>query len=206
VPDQPNFEVASNWLRRCRETHLEACNRVHGRTHTLRLIDCKTRRLIVAKQGQPYICLSYVWGEAVHKAEFSTELPDVVPKTVEDAMFVAVNLEIPYLWVDRYCIDQANPLEKHNLIQNMDRVYQNADITIIAAVGDNPHYGLPGVRGTSRQRQLSLTVGEHTFVTAEEVAGQVKKSTWMSRGWTFQEMLLSRRRLIFTESQMYFQC
>ncbi len=29
---------------------------------------------------------------------------------------------------------------------------------------------------------------------------------WSSRAWTYQEGLLSRRRLLFTESQVYFQC
>jgi hypothetical protein len=29
---------------------------------------------------------------------------------------------------------------------------------------------------------------------------------WSSRGWNFQEGTLSRRRLVFTEAQLYFQC
>jgi hypothetical protein len=73
-------------------------------------------------------------------------------------MYVAINLDIPFLWVDRYCIDQANSEEKHDLIRNMDRIYEGAEITIIAATGDDPHHGLPGVRGTPRTPQPTLRV------------------------------------------------
>lgn len=31
-------------------------------------------------------------------------------------------------------------------------------------------------------------------------------SEWMTRGWTYQEALLPRRRLIFTDQQVYFEC
>jgi hypothetical protein len=124
---------------------------------------------------------------------------------VEDAMYVAINLDIPFLWVDRYCIDRANSEEKHDLIRNMDRIYEGAEITIIAATGDDPHHSLQGVRGTPRTPQPTLRVCGKAFVAAQEIAGQIQESTWSERGWTYQEMLLSRRRLVFTNSQMYFQ-
>jgi hypothetical protein len=33
----------------------------------------------------------------------------------------------------------------------------------------------------------------------------VEKNKWKTRAWTYQEPLLSRRRVIFTEEQMYFE-
>ena len=35
---------------------------------------------------------------------------------------------------------------------------------------------------------------------------EVETSKWNTRGWAYQEGLLARRRLVFTESQVYFQC
>lgn len=34
----------------------------------------------------------------------------------------------------------------------------------------------------------------------------IATSHWSTRGWTFQEATLSRRRLVFTDDQVYFQC
>ncbi|KAF7897535.1 hypothetical protein EAF00_005763 [Botryotinia globosa] len=35
---------------------------------------------------------------------------------------------------------------------------------------------------------------------------EIDNSVWNTRGWTYQEAFLSRRRLVFTETQCYFQC
>jgi hypothetical protein len=34
----------------------------------------------------------------------------------------------------------------------------------------------------------------------------IGRSCWASRGWTFKEAILSARRLVFTEYQVYFEC
>lgn len=34
----------------------------------------------------------------------------------------------------------------------------------------------------------------------------IKQSKWATRGWTYQEGCLSRRRLIFTEKEVLFLC
>jgi hypothetical protein len=76
-----------------------------------------------------------------------------VPKTIEDAMFVANKLGIPQLWVDQYCINQHNLAENIATINIMDAIYGNAELTIVAASGFDAHSGLPGIRRTSRISQ-----------------------------------------------------
>jgi len=34
----------------------------------------------------------------------------------------------------------------------------------------------------------------------------IPKTTWSTRAWTLQEAFLSRRRLVFTRDQTYFEC
>ncbi|KAK0724499.1 hypothetical protein B0H67DRAFT_107151 [Lasiosphaeris hirsuta] len=34
----------------------------------------------------------------------------------------------------------------------------------------------------------------------------IRGSRWSTRGWTFQEAVLSRRRLVFTAELVYFEC
>ncbi|EMD58309.1 hypothetical protein COCSADRAFT_31620 [Bipolaris sorokiniana ND90Pr] len=143
----PDYQFIQTQLDIWEEIHVQECKQSMTGKHTLRVIDCKSRQLTTVKPGEPYICLSYMWGSGTTQdvRELGNELPAGVPKAVEDAMAIAINLGIPYLWVDRYCIDQGNPQEKHRLVKNMNRIYEQAEVTIIAAIGDDPHHGLAGV-------------------------------------------------------------
>jgi hypothetical protein len=82
---------------------------------------------------------------------------------------------------------------------------EGAELTIVAAAGLDSGYGLSGV---SRVRQCKRTfeMGHYTFVAVESPKQEVHSSKWNTRAWTFQEALLSRRCLVFTETQCYFQC
>lgn len=187
-PYHADFSLARHWLRTCRARHPQECSPSPPRTDILRLIDCRTRRIVPATHGQHYVCLSYVWGAgAADISRDPTILPDVVPKTVEDAMFVAANLDVPFLWVDRYCIDQSNVQEKHTIIQNMDLIYKGGDLTIIASYGSDPHHGLPGVRGTTRRKQHQLRGPTFQYLAAEPVVDEILHSTWNDRGWTVRD-------------------
>jgi Heterokaryon incompatibility protein (HET) len=86
-------------------------------------------------------------------------------------------------------------------------VYKNAEITIIAAAGKDPQYGLPGVGRRHRASQPCAKIGEHFLVSAlDDLSYCIRDSPWMSRAWTYQEGLLSRRRLVFTDQQVYYAC
>ncbi|KAL6706141.1 hypothetical protein ACN47E_006057 [Coniothyrium glycines] len=210
IADYERIKLA---VEHCTEKHARCRPPTERSDLELTMIDCVNRCLIPFSLNRPYICLSYVWG-APSTEDSDATLPDALPKTIEDAMDVAAQLGIPYLWVDRYCIDQENLPVKLKTIQQMDKIYGCAEITIIATHGNGPHEGLPGVRGTARARQCRLDLGENVYVDAGlilptviwSLPEEIKTSTWFTRGWTFQEMLLSRRCLAFTSLGMYYQC
>ena len=105
------------------------------------------------------------------------------------------------------CIDQDNADVKRNQINAMNLVYSNAHLTIIAAAGEDSVYGLPGVGLRQRVTQEHVCVDETVFVrTFPHASETLKTSRWATRGWTFQEGLLSNRKLIFTDQQVAFQC
>lgn len=126
---------------------------------------------------------------------------------IEDAARVTLALGFQYLWVDQYCIDQQNAQDLQFQIGQMDRIYQCAEITIIAAAGENSDDGLPGISVKRESRQASVTIDSVDVVSL--IANpwkEVLDSTWNSRGWTYQEGRLSRRRLFFTPTQTIFDC
>ncbi|KAH8781246.1 hypothetical protein F5883DRAFT_539708 [Diaporthe sp. PMI_573] len=89
----------------------------------------------------------------------------------------------------------------------MDRIYRNADITIVAAAGQSAEHGLPGVSVARTERQIKATIkGIPVANMLEAAAGAITFSQWNTRGWTYQERLLSRRLLTFTDSQVYYHC
>lgn len=207
-PDVPDYQFVRTQLETCAKEHSRCSARSQFVHQPLRVIDCNSRRLVVITPDHSYICLSYVWGsnDVQEAGVLGDELPSSVPKTIEDAIVVAINLGISFLWVDRYCIDQNDSEEKHDIIRHMDKIYEGAEVTIIATLGNDPHYGLPGVQGMPREPRISFTLDGTLFLALEEDSKQVSRSKWAKRGWTYQEMLLSRRRLVFTSTQMYLQC
>ncbi|RYN75649.1 hypothetical protein AA0120_g11973 [Alternaria tenuissima] len=200
--------LAKSWIFKCLQLHKEDCGQDSSSGFPLKVIDCASRKLCEIAPGTPYVCLSYVWGNASFAHEISSALSGCLPKTIEDSIWVTLQLGYSYIWIDRYCIDQQNDAEKHRLIMNMGAVYRGATLTIIAAAGDSPHNGLPGINGTPRGQQYSHAVGTsgQRILGLEVPKYDIQDSVWNTRGWTFQELVLSRRRLVFTRSQMYFQC
>jgi len=89
----------------------------------------------------------------------------------------------------------------------MNQIYMKAEKTIIAATGEDSHHGLPGIRGTLRKPQPSLKSGKHTLIsTLPHPATTIGYSKWATRGWTYQEVIFSRKRLVFTDRQVFFEC
>jgi hypothetical protein len=153
-----------------------------------------------------FVTLSYVWGSKGQSFGKSDD-QESFAKTIVDAIEVTKQLGYRYLWVDKYCIDQDNPTEKHHQINQMDLIYKAADLTIIAVSGRDCYAGLPGVNGTRRKAQREIHLGQYSIVIGRTPPSlQITWSPWVGRAWTFQEGVFSRRRLAFCEDQVYFEC
>ncbi|KAI0127762.1 heterokaryon incompatibility protein-domain-containing protein [Xylariales sp. AK1849] len=190
------------------------------------VIDCETYEIIERTKEMCYVTLSYVWRlasddmvplillpkEKTLDASIKRSLPSIIPRVVHNAIQVVTDIGYRYLWVDQFCIDQAASKEQiAEQISKMNLVYSMAEITIIAASSCG---ALPGVGTTPRTEQIILDLGlldkkldgaekEITiFSTPPPVHYEIKNSVWFTRGWCFQEAILSPRRLYFTDHQM----
>ena len=209
VSRQFNPHLISDWLKYCRKHHKICRAKKRSTLPGFRLIDCHTNRVVLGSDNHQYIALSYVWGSHQDEAQASdtSTLPDTLAAVIQDAIEVTRALGLRYIWVDKYCIDQNNAAVKHEQISAMDTIYAGAELTIIAAAGQDEKFGLPGLRSKLRRSQFAVTIRDVSLIsTMAHPHTSIQASKWSTRGWTYQEAVLSRRRLVFTEDQVYFEC
>jgi hypothetical protein len=220
-----DVELVKNWLRTCNHSHGNECWSPKAFTDVVDapryIIDLK-RNCITKNPGNPdlrYLALSYVWGK-VKQPVLTTEnlvswqkkgalLKLKLPQTIRDAMVLTCDIGERYLWVDSLCIVQDAPQELLSQIKQMHVVYRQAYVTIIAASGSDSDSGLCGVRNSPaiRTPQEVTSIGSMQLSTLHvKPHGELRKSVWNSRGWTFQEEICSSRRLVFTTSMVTFNC
>ena len=184
------------------------------------LIDVSSRRLVTQSHltRGGYMALSYVWGSAAPKMVPDAEgrLPPNLPATIEDALTLVSSLGfMTYLWVDSICIPQDDMSVRLAQIQKMDIIYSRAIATIIAT-GASVRAGLTGISINNNPSQ-SLQLGpylltyqpgrwKHLMTGFNDSASHFLP--WGSRGWTFQEALISRRSLILNTAKdsIVFEC
>lgn len=84
-------------------------------------------------------------------------------------------------------------------------IYSQAVFTIVAAEGNGAEQGSAGV---SRSRIVPNSVQLHERFWLVEACSSLNKvpeaSTWLMRGWTYQEYLVSPNLLLFINHGLYF--
>ncbi|KAF2717514.1 HET-domain-containing protein [Polychaeton citri CBS 116435] len=187
-------------------------------SRNLRVIDVEAKNVITADAECRYVALSYVWGtvDSIRlQRDSREELASIgalarakVSRTVRDAMKLTVLLGERYLWIDALCIVQDDEQDKLIQIEQMDVIYTNSILTLVAASGTDAEAGLPGLEPeTRRPNQHIESIGGLRLVANGPELRQVMASLrWNARGWTFQELALSKRVLCFTPHQCYFLC
>ncbi|KAF2229010.1 HET-domain-containing protein, partial [Viridothelium virens] len=190
----------------------------------IRVVHVPSRRVAMAPDTCRFAALSYVWGtpesqtfgstrsnsmdSAGNLVELKLPTENKLPTVIEEAMHLAHKLGIDYLWVDVLCIIQDDLDHKNFQISRMADIYSSAFVTIVIAGETGTPSPLPGLRRNSRKiSQAIATLGQLTWAEAlPRSIEAIGASKWATRAWTLQERVLSKRCLIFTESQLFFQC
>lgn len=223
-----DLDMCHRWLNHCRDMHEETCGTPSWasrlqRPHdlTFRLIDVN-RKCLAKKDPRScdFAALSYVWGapedidgllhlksSTVHDLFTPGSIDSTVGDTLMDAIEVALSLDIDYLWVDRLCIIQDDKEDMEAQFGQMDRIYGNAVVTIVAATSKDLHAGIPGVTTPRRVDQLAGQVCSAPVVNVlVPIQSDNNLVPWEERAWTFQEKLLSKRILLFHGGMVDFHC
>jgi hypothetical protein len=217
-----NWDCVSGWLKRCEKDHSVGCvnPQIARWPETFRLIDVQRRCIVSAPENCRYVTLSYVWGAPryhklvltksnLHRLEKEGSLTNkVLPATLDDAIYACLALREKYLWIDSICVIQDDEFVQRAEIDRMGDIYSNGYCMLVAAAGDNADSGLPGVHHRMRKvdQQCFLEMDVEALEVLPNFSGIVENSPWNTRGWTFQENILARRCIFFTETQVFFTC
>lgn len=186
---------------------------------SITFIDVNNNCLISGNSNMNYGALSYVWGDSTagflqttKSNEKYLRIPGSLltnwhelPHTISDAITVVRSLQIPYLWVDALCIVQDDKKDKDRYISNMGKIYSQATCTIIALAGESSNAGIPGCgrvpvaeRHSSLSSRLPLVDRRVLISEFPSLELQLSTSKYGKRAWTFQEHVLSKRCIYFT--------
>lgn len=181
-----------------------------------------------------YLTLSYTWGQVEGLRTTTKNIESLkrsgslhpnqspgIPQTVYDAMKVTQFLGEKYLWVDSLCIIQDDQAAFYRDLNAMHLIYANSVLCLVALAGTDGNHGLRGIEGVSaaprsvEQVILDMAGGEKLshFKSPCPLRDRGKPdvsrspgTTYIERGWTYQEFAFAPRRLVFTDGPLRWAC
>jgi Heterokaryon incompatibility protein (HET) len=200
---------------------------------SVRLIESRTLDEADA-QNIRYVALSYCWGPTPKHLRLTTSniasLSEGLPLTSLSATFVeafqaAKRLGIEYLWIDSLCIIQEGDARQDWLkqVHEMHKVYANCVLNIAAAHSSDAYGGcfserlhptkylqqpqryLPQIEGNSPSG-LAIEQERSFFDFPEETPKPLHEFKLNSRGWVYQERLMSPRTVHYDSQDVYWEC
>jgi hypothetical protein len=159
-----------------------------------------------------YACLSHRWGgqcplETTQRTltDHKSNIPWTrLPITFQDAIAVARRLSIRYLWFDSLCIIQDDYDDWKVESALMADIYSNALIALAASGSNGPNEGLYFSRDQAYAHH-ALSAFEDTYVR-RGLQHLPSDLPLLTRGWVFQERLLSPRFLHFGRQELIWEC
>ncbi|CAG8956743.1 hypothetical protein HYFRA_00012287, partial [Hymenoscyphus fraxineus] len=172
-----------------------------------------------------YVALSYCWPSTRKRSSILTRetLSDFsngvlscnLIREIQEACTITKGLGIQYLWVDALCIIQGHGGDWHAQANKMASIYKNAVLTIasggqtslaeasqekdfIVKPAENRYSQLP-LKDWSQERIYEWFVNTGNFVYRP--FGKLD-----TRGWVFQEQLLSPRTIYLTSEGLFWDC
>lgn len=227
---EKSISCFQKWLNDCEHTH-DSCTKPEPTFMPTRLLDVGTAvspelKLVLSGSQivSPYATLSHCWGKAqIHSTTTATiaqhlqAIPSLkLPQTFKDAIVVARRLNLRFLWIDSLCIVQDDEADWFHEAAAMASVYGNAHLTIMASQSSSSEESFLEIRSHP------LAIKEETNHAGQRLAFRLVHSKFHhnsisnatrgrrhmlhNRAWVLQERTLSRRKLLFCEDQVFWEC
>ena len=167
-----------------------------------------------------YVTLSHCWGGYSKTTLTSSSLAtfeagihmSTLPRTFQHAVIMTQKLGIRYLWIDALCILQDSTQEWSHEASLMGDIYANSTLTLSATNAPDSEGGLYHTRSPLSVWPCRVVATWDCFPPANLVVyvpgweGERTMEPLSSRGWAFQEWLLSKRTIHFSRDQVRWQC
>lgn len=142
-PEWIDLRLLRDWKTTCNMKHPGRCHLFHAHdvfSHRPKiLIDTWRMCLTESSSTEPYVALSYVWGQVPTLKTVQANFKDLlqplslcredffsmIPRTIRDAMRLTEALHERYIWIDALCIIQDGTTISSDL-QKMASIYANA--------------------------------------------------------------------------------
>ncbi|KAK0508761.1 hypothetical protein JMJ35_009037 [Cladonia borealis] len=223
----------AQWMGECLTSHSK-CFDIQTVTATrdilpLRLLDLAPALhpdLIKLEYTEPlpvhtvYATLSHCWGghcktslTTSSLAKFQTGIHlNTLPRTFQEAVLLTRKLGIRYLWIDALCIVQDSHQDWSHQASLMGDFYANSSLTISATGSSDSDGGLYHSRSPLSVWPCRITAKWDCFPVDKLVlnrpgwAEERALEPLSTRGWAFQEWLLSKRTIHLSKDQVRWEC
>ena len=181
-------------------------------------------RLVAGKEclQMGYIVLSYCWGMKNDEApwhltaktlqQYGEGIPEaILPQTIYDALAWVRELGERYVWIDSMCIFQDSADDWQREASQMASTYGNATMTLVAA-SSSVYGGVTDRRNPLRSCAAGLCLRDESPEPTVYLLpnGQAWSTPPLppteSRGWCYQEDILSSRLVKVTQKTVLWEC
>ncbi|UKZ72185.1 uncharacterized protein TrAtP1_013125 [Trichoderma atroviride] len=173
-----------------------------------------------------YACLSHCWGKTQILRTVSDNierLKDEIPwnslsKTFQDAIEFSPTIGIEYIWIDSLCIIQDSASDWESEAAKMADYYANCHVTLAATASIDGSIGFfPKLAGYDKPLEIKgIHHGQRYHLIAETGISHpyemqpdsllTPEFPLMTRGWVYQEQILSRRYVHFCTKEVVWDC
>ena len=176
---------------------------------------------------EKYAALSYVWGG---KQSFTTTKHNLaahlrclplqnLAKVFQDAITVTQMLGIRFIWIDALCIIQGDSEDWQRESGQMSSIFGSAYLTLSASSANEVDAGYSTLRPAATAKEFKYDNNDgtkfsvfarefldHLPLRGMEQRTKTEEYPVLGRCWCFQERLLSRRVVHFTEKELVWDC
>jgi hypothetical protein len=223
-----SLERIRGWIKKCDEEH-DCMSEKSVPDLPLRILDVRDNKVRLRESNDidkcvRYACLSHRWGVPADSmfctteknlATFKDDIPwKSLPQTFQDTISITRRLSLDFLWIDSLCIVQGDRHDWEKQSANMATVYQKAYVTIAATASDHPQGGCYTQETDARLHRIGMPLAvvkyqdgsERQLSARRPFNHDMKAQPLLSRGWVYQERVLSPRMLHFAGGELVWEC